>query len=68
MAVGLGEYNLDAVRELDCRQYLREAPELSIAGEPVAPSTDSAVGGVKYGRLDAADVSRRDSDIRRVFG
>lgn len=52
--VGIGDYNLDALKELDCREYLRESPELSVGGAPQAPSPDAAVGGAAAGTLDAA--------------
>jgi len=68
LAVGLGDYPLENLKLLDCREWLDTFAELSVAGEPVAPDADSVIGGIGNGRLTAADTSRCADDIRRVFG
>jgi hypothetical protein len=59
-SAGLASYDMTAAREMDVRVYLRESPELSVDGEPVAPSIDATVGGAATGTLTAVTEANRD--------
>lgn len=62
LAVGLGDYPTANLDKLDCRAWLNEFAEISVAGEPVAPDPDGEIGGVAHGLVRAARNAMCDFD------